>query len=125
MGLFSFFKKKRSPSDAETWFMVASKIASMLEHLMRTHPEMLANPYVRVVLRDDWSVHFAADKRDPQQILGARDVTFFLLREDEAALSSWVEQLRNAAAPLFAQAATDEYAKRIVRTMMANVQVVD
>lgn len=86
---------------------------------------MLANPYARVVLRDDWNVHVAADKRDPKHILGPHDVTFFLIREDEAALSSWVEQLHDAPASLFAQAATDEYAKRIVRTMMANVQVVD
>lgn len=126
MGLFSFFQKKRSPpSDIEAWFMVASKIASTLEALIQMHPEMLANPYARVVLKDDWSVHVAADKRDPKEILGPHDVTFFLLREDEAALSSWVKQLRDAPAPLFAQAATDEYAKRIVRTMMANVQVVD
>mgnify|MGYP007037473745 FL=1 len=92
---------------------------------MQTHPEMLADPYARVVLRDDWSVHVAADKRDPKQILGPHEVTFFLLREDEAALSSWVEELRAAPAPFYAQAATDEYAKHIVRTMMANVQVVD
>ena len=124
MGLFGLFQKKRAPSDAEAWVVVASKIASMLEHLMQTHPEMLANPYARVVLSDDWNVHVAADKRDPKQILGPRDVTFFFLREDEAALSSWVNKLRDARAPFFAQVATEEYAKRIVRTMMSNVQVV-
>ena len=124
MGLFGLFQKKRAPSDAEAWFVVASKIASTLEQLMQTHPEMLANPYARVVLGDDWNVHVAADKRDPKQILGLRDVTFFLLREDEAALSSWVNQLRDAPAPFLARVATEEYAKRIVRTMMSNVQVV-
>ena len=122
--MFGFFQKKRVPSDAEAWFVVAGKIASTLEALVHSHPDMLANPYARVVLRDDWSVHVAADKRDPKQVLGPHDVTFFFLREDEAALSSWVKELRDAPAPLFAQAATDEYAKRIVRTMMANVQVV-
>ena len=125
MGLFGLFQKKRTLSDAGVWFHVASKIASMLEHLMQTHPEMLADPYARVVLSDDWNVHVAADKRDPKQILGPHDVTFYFLREDEAALSSWVNELRDAPAPFFAQVATDEYAKRIVRTMMANVQVVD
>ena len=105
--------------------MVASRVASTLEALIQMHPEMLANPYARVVLRDDWNVHVAADKRDPKQILGPHDVTFFFLGEDDAALKSWVKQLRDAPAPLFAQAATDEYAKRIVRTMMTNVQVVD
>ena len=124
MGLFGLFGKKQPPSDAEAWFMVAGKIASLLDQLVQTHPEMLADPYARVVLRDDWSVHVAADKRDPSKILGPRDVTFYLLREDEAALSSWVKELRDAAAPFFAQVATEEYAKRIVRTMMKNVQVV-
>jgi hypothetical protein len=124
MGLFGFFKKKHVPSDAEAWFAVAGKITSLLEYLLQNQPEMLANPYTRVVLRDDWGVHVAADKRDPKQILGPHDVTFFFLQEDEAALSFWVKELRDAPDPFFAQVATEEYAKRIVRTMMANAQVV-
>ena len=124
MGLFGLFQKKRAPSDTEAWFVVASKIASMLAHLIQTDPEMLANPYARVVLSDSWSVHVAADKRDPKQILEPHDVTFFFLREDEAALSTWINKLRDAPTPFLAQAATEEYAQRIVRTMMLNVQVV-
>lgn len=123
MGLFGLFKKKPLASDGELWFTVASKISSMLAHLMQTHPEMLANPYARVVLKDDWNVHVAADKRDPKQILGPHDVTFVFLREDQAALSAWVNQLRDTPDPFFAQVATEEYAKGLVRTMMKNVQI--
>lgn len=127
MGLFGLFGKKQKPSDAEAWFMVAGKIASLLEQLMQAHPEMIADPHARVVLRDDWNVHVAADKKEPDKILGPHEVTFYHFREDEAAFSSWVNQLREAAAleaPFFAQAATEEFAKHIVRTMMKNVQVV-
>lgn len=124
MGLFGLFQKKRAPSDDEAWFVVASKIASMLAHLIQTNPEMLAKPYARVVLSDNWSVHIAADKRDPMQILEPHDVTFYFLREDEVALSTWINKLQDVPTPFLAQAATEEYAKRIVRTMMSNVQLV-
>lgn len=71
MGLFgSFGGKKQAPSDGEIWYTVASKIASLLEALMQSNPQMLADPYARVMLRDDWSVYVAADKRDPEKILG-------------------------------------------------------
>lgn len=124
MRLFGLFQKKRVASNGEAWLLVASKISSTLGQLRHLHPEMLANPYARVVLRDDWSVHVAADRRDPKALLGPHDVTFVFLREDESALKSWVDQLREAD-PVFGQIATEEYAKRLVRTMMANVLVVD
>ena len=125
MGLFGFFKKKTDVSDTAAWFAVAGKVSSTLAHLIQTHPEMLANPYARVVLRNDWNVHVAADQRDPKQILGPNDVTFVLLRENQAALTKWINELRDAPDPFFRQVATEEYAKELVRTMMANVQVVD
>lgn len=56
--------------------------------------------------------------------LGARHVTFYLLREDQAALSNWVNELRESGGGPFAQIATDEFAKHITRTMQRNVQVV-
>lgn len=124
MGLFGLFGKKRAPSDGEAAYMVASKIASTLDALVVSHPEMLANPYARVVLRDDWNVHVAADKRDPAKILGANEVSFYFLREDEPALQAWMEQVKDDPGSPFARIATDQYAGRIVRTLMANVQIV-
>ena len=123
-GMFGMFGKKQPPSDGEAWFMVASKTASLLEALMQSNPQMLADPYARVMLRDDWSVYAAADKRDPAKILGSRDVTCYLLREDQQALSIWVNQLRDSGGGPFSQIATDEFAKHIVHTMRRNVQIV-
>jgi len=124
MGLFDWFEKKRAPSNGELTYMVASKIASTLDALVMNHPQMLANPFARVVLREDWNVHVAADKRDPTKILGPDEVSFYFLREDEPALKAWIEQVKGDPGSPFARIATDQYAGRIVRTLMENVQIV-
>ena len=121
-GLFG--RKKPVAPDATAWASVAGKIAATLWHLMQSDPKMLAGPYARVVLTDDWNVGVAADKRDPDKLLGTHDVCYVFLREDQAALSHWVSELKSNTSPVFQQIATEEYAKRLVRVLMANVQVV-
>jgi hypothetical protein len=124
MGLFGLFgKKKAPPSDGAAWAEVTAKLSGTLWHLMNTDPKMLASPFARVVLRDDWNVAIAADQRDPKQLLGPHDVSFVLLQEDRAALAHWVNELRADASPMFQQLATEEYAKKLVRVLMANVEV--
>lgn len=125
MGLFGLFGKKKPQPDALAWAEVASKLAGTLWHLMQTDPKMLASPYARVVLRDDWNVGIAADHRDPTKLLGANDISFVLLQEDRAALEEWVNELRSNQSPMFQQIATESYAKKLVRVLMSNVTVVD
>lgn len=122
-GMFS--KKKAAQPDATAWAAVAGKIAGTLWHLMQTNPQMLANPYARVVLSSSWNVGVAADKREPERLLGPNDVSFVLLREDESALNEWIQQLKANSSPVFQQIATEEYAKKLTRTLMSGVQVVD
>lgn len=126
VALFGIFGKKRQPqSDNVAWASVAGKLAGTLWQVMQSDPKMLASPYARVVLHDDWSVGIATDQRDPSKLLGSRDVSFVLLREDRAALTNWVNELRSNPNPMFQQIATEEYAKRLVRVLMANVEVAD
>ena len=111
MSFFGLFGKKKTVPDTMAWAEVAGKISGMLWHLMQTDPKVLASPFARVVLRDDWTVGIANDQRDPKKILGNRDVCFVFLQEDQAALQSWVKELRSTTVPVFQQAATEQYAK--------------
>lgn len=125
MGLFGFFGNKKPQPDGLAWAEVAAKLAGTLWHLMKTDPSILASPYARVVLHDDWNVGIASDPREPSKLLGPRDVTFVLLREDSAALKEWVNELRSNENPVFQRIATEQYAKKIVRVLMSNVAVED
>jgi hypothetical protein len=127
MALFGLFGKKKSApqSDAAAWASVAGKLSETLWYLMNTDPKMLAGPYARVVLHSDWNVGIASDQRDPNKLLGPNDVSFVLLQEDRPALAKWVSDLKADSSPIFQQIATEEYAKKLVRVLMANVEVAD
>ena len=127
MALFGLFGKKKSApqSDAAVWASVAGKLSATLWHLMNTNPKMLATPYARVVLHSDWNVGIASDQRDPDKLLGPNDVSFVLLQEDSPALAKWVNDLKADLSPVFQQIATEEYAKKLVRVLMENVEVAD
>jgi hypothetical protein len=92
---------------------------------MQTDPKMLSGPYARVVLRDDCSVSIAADRRDPDKLLGPNDVSYVFLREDQAALTLWASEQgqRPGSNAMFRQAATEQYAGKLARVLMANVQI--
>lgn len=77
------------------------------------------------MLHDDWNVGIASDKRDPDKLLGTHDVCFVFLQEDKVALAHWVNELKANSTPMFQQIATEEYAKKLVRILMANVEVAD
>ena len=125
MALFGLFgKKKRPPANAD-WIGVAGKLSATLWHLMQSDPTILAGPFARIVLRDDWNVGIAADKRDLDKVLGSHDVGFVFLQEDRAALAHWVSELKADSSPAFQQIATEEYARTLVRALMAKVKVVD
>jgi len=125
MALFGLFgKKKPSPAQAD-WPSVAGRVAGLLWHLIRSEPKTLAGQYARIVLRDDWNVGLAADKRDPEKILGPHEVCFVFLQEDRASLAHWIDELQKNPIPMFQQIATEEYAKKLVRVLKANVEVVD
>jgi hypothetical protein len=127
MGLFDFLTKKPSQntqSDAMIWVEVAGKIAGTIWHLIQTDPKFLANPFTRVVLRNDWNVGIASDQCDPEKILGSRDVAFAFLREDQQAYNKWVEGLKNAS-PMFHQIETEQFAKVLTRKLREQVQLVD
>jgi hypothetical protein len=125
MGLFNLFGKKKQGTAGADWAGVAAQLSSTLWHLIQADPKMLASPYARVVLRDDWNIGIAADKRDPSGLLGNGDVAFVLLQEDRSALATWVNEMKANSNPAFQQIATEEYAKKLVRVLMANVNVVD
>lgn len=125
MGLFDFLRKAPSTSampDTE-WIGVAADLAGTLWQLLKAHPEMLANPYARVVLKNDWSVSIASGECDPRNILGPSDVSFVLLRENETAYAAWVAGLRGDA--FFQKAETEQFAKSLVNLLRQTVNVVD
>ena len=101
MALFGLFGKKKQPPAEADWVGVAARLSGTLWHLMQTDPKMLAGPFARVVLRDDWNVGVAADKRDPDKLLGTHDVCFVFLQEDRAALAHWVGELKADSNPMF------------------------
>jgi hypothetical protein len=127
MALFGLFGKKNSApqSDAARWASVAGKLSATLWYLMNSDPKMLASPYARVVLHSDWNVGIASDQRDPDKLLGPNDVCFVLFQEDRTALAKWVNDLKANQNPMFQQIATEEYAKKLVQVLMANVDVAD
>jgi hypothetical protein len=126
MAFFGLFgKTQKVPSDAAAWAEVAAKTSATLWHLIKSDPKMLASPYARVVLHSDWNVGVAADHRDPRQLLGPNDVSFVLLQEDRAALSHWIKELQSNPNSIFQQIATEEYAKKLVRVLMSNVEITD
>ncbi len=123
MALFGLFGKKKQPPAQEDWVGVAAKLSGTLWHLMQTDPKLIADPFARVVLHDDWNVAIAADKRNPDKLLGPHDVCYVFLQEDRAALARWVNELKADSSPMFQQIATEEYAKKLARVLMANVNV--
>ena len=117
MALFGLFGKKQNTGI--DWPRVAGNIAGLLWTLVNTDPKAVANPYARIVLRKDSSVFLASDKRDPKYLLGWGDLSFVYIRENETALSSWIEELKlQAGSPAFQQIATEEFAKVLTRTLM-------
>jgi len=118
-------KKRRTP-DHLALADIVGNLSTILWQLMRADPNMLANKYARVVLRDDWSVGIFCDQREPQDILRKGEVSFVFLQENPSSMQRWVEGLRMAGSnPMFVQAATEEYAKVLVRSLMSGVQVID
>lgn len=123
MALFGLFGK--IPPKGADWPAVAGQLSGMLWHLLATEPKILASPYARVVLRKDWTVFIASDKRDPKYILGWGDVSFVFFQEEQAALAKWVEGLKSIPYPRFQQIETEEFAKALVRALMKTVEVVE
>ena len=119
MSLFGMFRKKED--EPPNWPEIAGRIAGLLWTLLSTEPKRLASPYARIVLRNDWSVFLAEDKRDPKYILGWGDVTYVFLRENQSALSQWVEELKSNLSPPFQLIATEEYAKSLSQVLMQSV----
>jgi hypothetical protein len=127
MGLFNFFKTpapKVPQSDEMEWIQVASKIASTIWHLLQNDPKMIASPFARILLRDDWNVGVANTQCDPEKILGKHDVAFVILREDQAAYEKWVEGLKTGS-PTFQQIETEQFAKALTRKLHERVEVID
>jgi hypothetical protein len=127
MGLFDLFRKKEErPNRTNTeWFDVAASLSGTLWTLLQTHPEMLASTYSRVVLRDDWSVGIACDKRSPEKVLSAGEVSFVFLREDQRAYDNWTNGLRKIPDAVFQKIETERFAKVLVRKLAQTVDVVD
>lgn len=119
MALFVIFGKK--PEQTIVWHEVAGRISGLLLTLLNTDPKGLASPYARVVLRKDGTIFLAADKRDPRQILGWGDLSYVFLRENQAALETWVDELKSASSAPFQQIATEEFAKSLTRVLMQSV----
>lgn len=83
----------------------------------------LANPNARFVPRKDWSVGMYFDQRPPRYLLGWGDVAFAFFRQDGAALSHWVGDLKAASgAPDFQIIATETFAKTLTRQLMKQVE---
>lgn len=111
-----FGKKARAaPAD---WPGVAAILAGSLWQLLQTDPKILASPHVRVVLRDDWAVAIAADRRDPDRLLGSHDVCCVLLQEQRHSLARWLNALKADPRPLFQRIATEDYAEVLVGLLM-------
>jgi hypothetical protein len=119
MSLFGLFGK--NTEEAPNWPVVAGRIAGLLVGMLNSDPKGLASLYARVVLRKDWSVFLASDKRDPRQILGWGDLSYVFLREKPDALENWVNELKTNPSPPFQQIATEEYAKLLTRVLMGSV----
>ena len=119
MALFGLLGKKQERDIS--WSEVAGRISGLLIALLSADPKSLVNPYARFVLRKDGTVFLASDKRNPKQILGWGDLTFVFLRENEAVLKTWVEELKVATSQPFQQIATEEFAKSLTRALMQSI----
>jgi hypothetical protein len=69
-------------------------------------------------LQSGW-LHFGLPKQLRLWYVGAP--TFVLLREHQAQLTNWIEELKEGG--MFTQIATDEYAKFLTGKLAATVQV--
>ena len=126
MGLFDLFRRPKPAARSDTeWFDVAANLSGTLWTMLHEHPEMLANPYARVVLFESWSVGIACDKPPPDKILGKGQVSFVFLREDANAYENWIKGLRAIPDEFFQKIETETFAKVLVRKLAQTVQVVD
>ena len=127
MSLFDLFRKqkKRTNRANSEWIDVTANLSGTLWTLLHSHPEMLANPYSRVVLRDDWAVGIACDKRPPDKVLGVGEVSFVFLREDQSAYDNWINGLRNIPDAVFQKIETEQFAKALVHKLAQTVDVAD
>lgn len=117
-------KKIQSDLDDITlWADVAAKTAGILWTLLQTNPEMLLNPYARILLHDDWNVSVACSQCDPTKILGSQDVAFALLLENQSAYDKWVEGLKSGSAT-FQKIETEQFARSLVGLLREQVTIV-
>lgn len=121
MGLLSGFFGKKETAVAD-WPSVAAQLAGTLWHLLNTDPKILASPYTRVVLRNNWSIFIASDKRDPKYLLGFGDASFVFFQEEQAAFAKWIGGMKENPSPPFQQIETEEFAKVLVRALMRTVE---
>lgn len=120
MAFFGHFGKKHV--ETPDWPAIAGRISEILWTLLNTDPNRLASPYARIVLRKDWSVFLAADKRDPRQILGWGDISYVFVREEQAALVKWVDEMKLDSSAIFQKIATEEFSKVLTRILMKSVE---
>lgn len=113
-----FFKKK--PIE---WDRVAGNVAFSLLHMMQGDMPSLAKQYARFILKKDGSVAMYFDERPPQHLLGWGDISFAFLRQDEAALKEWVNELKQSTgSPEFQIIATERFAMTLTRLLMQQVR---
>lgn len=123
MAMFGLFGKRAQK--VPNWPVIAGQLSDQLWHLLVNDPKVLASPYARVVLREDWTVFISSDKRDPKYILGWGDLSFIFFREEQAALEKWGAGLKSIPEPFFQQIETEEFAKVLVHALMKTVDVVE
>ena len=116
--MFGFGKKRELD-----WPLIAGNISKILWVTLNEDFQKLAQPYARFVVGKNSSVQFYNDVRDPKYILGWGDLEWVALRENEQALSRWVDELKKAAgSPDFQLIATEEFAKVLVSALMSKVE---
>jgi hypothetical protein len=94
----------------------------MLQHLLAADPESVGGPYARFVLRNDWTVYFANDRREPDARLMVDDVCCAFVHEDRELVRKLIADLRGSKIPMFQQAAIESFAKAIVRKLASRSQ---
>lgn len=115
--MFGFGKKRELD-----WPLIARNISQILWITMNEDSQQLAKPYARFVVGKNSSVQFYNDVRNPKYIMGWGDVAWVAIRENEQALSRWVEELKQATGSSdFQLIATEEFAKTLVRMLMRKV----
>lgn len=117
MRLFELFRKNQE--DEIDWVKVASNISGLLWTAMSTDLKMVANPYARIVLRADNSAFLTNDKHDSNHLLDSGDVSFASIREDSAALTKWIQEIKTNNESLTSQKiATEGFTKMLTRILM-------